>query len=115
MSFLIVGNSSAVAIAPGGSKLNPVEVGDRHRAFDGTYRSSVTDSLRSWDLTTVPLVRATADTLYTTLTSVVQPSSCSGDLLGGSVDCFTKLTGWRPIVSDSTYRVIVNFRLEESS
>jgi len=95
--------------------MDTVEVGDRHRAFDGTYRSSVTDTLRAWDLTTIPLTRTVANTLYTTLTTTVQPSSCSGDLLGGSVDCFTKLTGWHPIVSDSTHRVVVTFRLEESS
>ena len=115
MAFLLVGNSSTISVAPGGSQLKTVEVGDRHRAFSGEYRSTVIDTLRSWDITTTPLTRAVANTLYTTLTNTVQPSSCSGDLLGGSVDCFTKLTGWHPIVSDSTHRVVVTFSLEESS
>ena len=49
MAFLVVG-AATVTVKPGGARLNTHEVGDRHRAFDGTYRSTVVDTLRSWSV-----------------------------------------------------------------
>ena len=114
MAFLVVG-AATVTVKPGGARLNTHEVGDRHRAFDGTYRSTVVDTLRSWSVTTTPMARATANTLYTILTGTTQPTSCSGDLLGAATNCYTHLRDWSSVVADSTHRIVAQFTLEESS
>jgi len=117
MAFLVVG-AITVPVKPGGAELDVSEVGDRHRAFDGTYRSTVRDTPRSWSFTTAPMLSTDGDSLYTVLTSLTQPTSCDGDFLGGAVSCYPRFRDKVSIVSDSTnlnFRVQLSFALEESS
>jgi hypothetical protein len=118
MAFLVVAGTQ-VAVAPGGGSMTQDEVGDRHRAFDGTYRMSVTNQPQVWKVRTAPLPRATANTIRGLLNNSTQPQQCSGDLLGSTdIDLFSQLDGWS-IINSSTDAsggaVVMSFTLYESS
>jgi hypothetical protein len=116
MAFLEVPGGTTVTVGGGGASMEITEVGDRHRAFDGTYRSSVIDEQRTWRIRTTPLTRSGADTLFTTLTASTQPQSCAGDLLGSTdLNCDTQFVGEQAIVSSTGSRYVVEFILRESS
>lgn len=118
MAFLIVG-ASTVPVAPGGAGLTQDEVGDRHRAFDGTYRSSVRDQLKVWRVETSPMPRSDADTLLGILNSSTQPVTCQGDLLDSTgLSCDTQFDSWTPIISSTStegHGIVMSFTLRESS
>ena len=116
MSFLIVG-ASTVAVAPNSANMTQDEVGDRHRAFDGTYRSTVVSRPRVWKLKTAPTALSAADSLRTILNASTSPTLCSGDLLGSSsgFNCDTELNDWNVIMSSTGITVVVGFTLRESS
>lgn len=116
MAFLEVPGGTTVTVAGGGASMETSEVGDEHRAFDGTYRSSVIDEQRTWRIRTTPLTRTEADTLFATLTASTQPQSCAGDLLGSTdLDCVTSFVGEDSIVSSTGSRYVIEFLLHESS
>lgn len=83
MSSLIVGFVT-IPVAPGGIRRDRLDAIDRARAFDNTYRASVTGNpKRDWLFSTPPVTRALADA-YETALGQVAPQLCSGDILGGS-------------------------------
>ncbi|MDB4948898.1 MAG: hypothetical protein JWM27_1547 [Gemmatimonadetes bacterium] len=88
MAFLIVG-SVTVPVAVDGASMEVEQVGDRARAFDGTMRSTRRATKHRWKVKTAAM--ASPDTLLTTLLGP-PPIPCSGDLLGGSVQCDAEVT-----------------------
>ena len=118
MAFLIVAGTN-VPVAPNQGSMAQDEVGDRHRAFDGTYRSSVISQPQVWKGRTSPIPRGTANTIRGLLNNSTQPQQCSGDLLGSTdIDLFTQFGGWN-IVNSSTDAsggaVVLTFTLWQSS
>ena len=116
MAFLIV-DGTTVPVALGAGSLKDHPVGDKHRAFDGTMRSTITDHLREWKVRSAPMLSTDVDTLYASLTSLTQPKTCSGDLLGASISCHTTFESKTSVVASSTsaLRYVVEFTLEEAS
>ena len=62
MAFLEL-NGWTVPVAAGSVSEEPVEIGERDRAFDGTYRSSIRAVKRRWRMKTVPMIRSDAEAL----------------------------------------------------
>lgn len=112
MAFLIV-SGITVKVSPANSTKSEDEVGDFARAFDGTARSTVRARKRNWHVATIPVARATADTLETALKSATLPLVCSGDLLGATVNCLAHLDGWTAIHISGSHYVVVAFTLME--
>lgn len=83
MSSLIVGGVS-IPVAPGGIDRAWIDLVDRARALDGTYRASATGTAkRDWNFSTPPITREFAD-FFETILQAVAAQVCSGDVLGGS-------------------------------
>lgn len=114
MAFCIV-DGTTVPVAPNAGKLRTIEVGDKHRAFDGTMRSSLTDHMREWRVKSAPMASTDADTLYASLTSLSQPKTCSGDLLGASISCYGKFEGRTEVAHSTTPMAVMEFTLQEAS
>lgn len=110
MSYLVVGGVT-VDVAEGSAQVNVDEIGDRFRAFDGTMNSSIRAYKKSYDITTIPMTDANADTLEAALQGS-QPVACSGDLTG-SVNCHVQPLGRREFETAPGRRVVVRFRLYE--
>lgn len=80
---LIVGGVTIPVAIASGSR-DRLDLVDRARAFDGTYRASATGNpKRSWTFAITPQSRDVAD-LYESILATVTAQACSGDLLGGS-------------------------------
>lgn len=59
---------------------------DRGRAFDGTYRASVTGNpKREWVFSTPPVLRHLIDWYESVLFSSASPLACSGDVIGSNL------------------------------
>lgn len=85
MPGLVVGGVP-ILVAPGGISRERLDGVDRARAFDQTYRASVTGNpKREWHFSTPPVPRATAD-VYEIILRLVTPQSCSGDVIGNSTN-----------------------------
>ena len=111
MASLTVG---AINILINEASRDRLDMTDRARAFNGTYRMTITGSVkRSWNFATVPVARATANTYEGYLDGSVAVA-CSGDILGGSVSCFPEITGWEPVMASSGHKVILRFSLHEA-
>ena len=116
MPFLVIG-STAVSVGLDGPTREVAEIGHRQRAFDGTLRSTIRTLKGEWDVSTIPLLRSVADTIYATITATAEYSAY-GDLLG--VTSTAPLTvqvaeiEWQHIGSPgSSGRVVLNFRVME--
>lgn len=73
-----------IRIAAPGVSRDRLDGVDRARAFDQTYRASVTGNpKRQFQFSTPPVLRSVADQ-YETGLSVVTAQTCSGDVIGGS-------------------------------
>ena len=119
MAFLIVAGTT-VPVAANSATMTQEEVGDRHRAFDGTYRSTVRSYPREWKLKTSPMLSTTAETFRGVLNNSTQPQACSGNIFNstGTVDCDTQLTDMAPLVTStgtSFGHVVLSITLRESS
>ncbi len=88
------------------------EVGERRRAYDGTMHTSIRGRKRSWNIRTPPLLRATADSLYSAL-EATPPLACSGDLLGGAVSCHYESGGADHPRKQTGEHQVVEFTLHE--
>jgi hypothetical protein len=109
---LIVGGVTIPIAAPG-IKRDRHDGVDRGRAFDQTYRASVTGTpKRDWSFQTPLLPRASGDTLETTL-ALVAAQTCSGDVLGASVSCCCEIIGWTPVTTLLGQYVQIDFILHE--
>jgi hypothetical protein len=83
MASLIVSGLSIPVSGPGISR-DRLDGADRARAFDQTYRASVTGNpKRDFHFSTIPIKRDRAD-MYEGVLAVVTPQTCSGDVVGGS-------------------------------
>lgn len=83
MASLIVGGVT-IPVAPNGISRDRLDWTDRARAFDGTYRASVTGNpKREFHFSTPPVLRATAD-FYELVLGTVTALPCSGDIIGGA-------------------------------
>lgn len=88
MPSLSVGGVT-IPVAPGGISRDRLDGVDRARAFDQTYRASVTGNpKREFHFSTPPVTRSLAD-FYETVLSVVSARNCSGDIIGGSTNLLT--------------------------
>lgn len=83
MSSLIVGGL-IVPIAPGSAHRDRLDGVDRSRAFDQTYRASVTGNpKRVWHFSTPPIHSGRAG-IYEAKLTTIPAQVCSGTLLGGA-------------------------------
>lgn len=113
MAFLIV-SGITVSVAQNSASRSKEVIGDAARAFDGTFRQTVRARKRSWKVSTTPIARATADTLEAALESTTLPLVCSGDLLGGTVNCFCPaVDSWNAVKQSTTHLAVVEFTLTE--
>lgn len=84
MSVLNIGGLVIPVAASGVVSRARYDAVDRARAFDGSYRVSVTGTpKRDWTFTTPPVTRALADQYELTLSNVI-PMNCSGDIIGNN-------------------------------
>lgn len=114
MPFLVV-SGVTLLVSPSSGEREKEEIGDRARAFDGTMRQTVRARKRSWHIVTTPLTRADADAREPYLESNTLPLVCSGDLLGGTVNCFCGVIHWTPVhVPAVGHRVVLDFTLYEA-
>ena len=117
MAFLSIGGVTIPA-APGSVSRETIEVGDKSRMFDGTYRETIRGRFFMWRGKTPPIDRATALTVYDKLISSTQPQTVSGDMVsssGGTVDLFTRATNNDLLMSGSTLAVVLDWELEATS
>ena len=115
MSFLVVGGVT-IPVAPGSNNNRDVQDNvDRSRMFDNSMKVSQSGTeKRIWNFSTPPVARATADA-YDAQIGTVASQTCSGDVLGGSVTCYTRRTGWQPVHKSSTeHLVVLSFALDEA-
>ena len=93
------------------------EIGDRHRGFDGTLRTTIRSRVSDYSFRTTPLTFAAASCVETTLTSSTQPVECGGDLFstGSLTNCVTSLLGWTPIHAGDGNRMAATVTLSQSS
>lgn len=86
MSSLVVGGV-VIPVAPGGISRDQLDGADRARAFDQTYRASVTGNpKRDWSFSTPPISRADVDNIYEPILSKVVGQTCYGDIIGGGAN-----------------------------
>lgn len=89
MSQLIVGGVT-IPVSPTSINRDRLDAVDRARAFDLTYRASVTGNpKRDFHFSTPPISRQKLD-FYEGILANPVPQTCSGDILGGSRNGFTK-------------------------
>lgn len=106
--------ATVIPLAPDGFDREIDEGTDRSRAVDGTMHVTVLGSdKRSWPFRTPPILRADANTIDAVL-AVKTAQSCSGDVLGGTVSCYTRRTGWKGVTVQGGHRVVLSFLLEEA-
>lgn len=114
MSGLTVGGT-IIPIAVSNQTRDRADWVDRSRAFDGTYRASLTGgAVREWKFQTpVISTRATAD-VYEAALSIVTAQTCSGDILSIPTMCCSEITGWTPVaLSNGSHGVVIDFTLHE--
>lgn len=84
MSSIVVGGLAIPVSAPNPPTRDRMDMVDRSRAFDGTYRASLTGNVkRQWRFSTPPLPSSRA-ALYEGKLATVPAQVCSGSLLGGA-------------------------------
>lgn len=79
-----------VDLNAGSARLEKEEVGERRRAYDGTMHSTIRAFKRRWQVRLSDVPRTTGDSILSVLEGQ-PPLACSGDLLGGAVDCHAEL------------------------
>lgn len=108
---VVGGVTVGLAFAP--VEETPEEIGDRARAFSGTMRSTVRAYKRAWSQQTKPISEADANTLLAALRGAL-PVVCSGDVLGGAVNCHPVVESVSTVpIAAGTYRKVVRYRLLE--
>src|SRR5947209_751550 len=113
MAILIVGGVTVPVQAPTSAQQQDEEVGgSRARMFSGLMRSTVRAFKRSWPITT-RLLTATERTNVRAALRGTPPVACSGDVLGGSVNCFTQITNDQQQWKKGEIRYVLSFTLFE--
>lgn len=112
MAFLSI-SGTTVPVPPDGVEVEYNDVGDRARAWDGTFRTTVTQQKRTYRVRTVPMSSGTAASVVTAL-SCTPPVPVYGDMLP-----FVATAGYPELVSETMVsggtgpRVVLEFRLHE--
>lgn len=119
MPFLYVSSSgTTIPVAANSVKRQTEEIGDKSRAFDGTYRETIRGRVHSWEMDTPPLTFADASSVVSRLNASTQPQTVGGNLVSSgssTLSCYTRALSWNPVVADSTNRIVVSFVLDQSS
>lgn len=84
MPGLVIPSSVTVPVALDGASREVEEVGDRGRAFNGTYRQTIRARKDNWRFKTAPVSTATAASIISSLNASTQPLACYGTLIGVS-------------------------------
>lgn len=90
------------------------DVTDYARMFDRSMRVLVRTRKRSWEVVTTHLSDADRTALEAKLNATTLPLTCSGDILGGSVDCIPQRRGVTPVWVNGARRSVVAFTLHEA-
>lgn len=91
MSVLVVGGVTVQVFDDGTPQTTVEDVGGEiARMFDLSARITRRGVKRTWEQSTIWLPDATATTLKNVINGTTQPVACSGDLLGGAINCITK-------------------------
>lgn len=113
MSFLTIGGT-AVSIADDAVDREDVPVGEVRPAFSGAPRSAVRAYQTRWKLKTIPLARATADTVRGLL-EASPPLTLAGDLTGSTTGYLAgSVMGHSKTLADGSECVVLSFELWES-
>lgn len=112
MAFLVVAGVT-VPVALNTTQGAPVEAGERVRAWDNSMLATIRDRKKEWQVTTRPIPRADANTLEAALNGT-PPLACSGDLLGGAVNCHAQITDLRYAKYAPGEHVVLVFTLMEA-
>ena len=117
MAFLTIG-AVTIPCAPGSVGRETIEVGDKSRMFDGTYRETIRGRFFIWRGKTPPMNRATALTVYNALIASTQPQDVGGDMVsssGGTVELFTRAMNNDLLMSGSTLAAVLDWEMEATS
>lgn len=112
MSFLVVGGVTVPVVYPDGAENEVEEIGDMERAFAGNMLSSIRARKNTWPVQTRPLTSSERTALRAALVGT-PPIACSGDLLGGSVNCVAVLQSDNVVSVAAGRRYILAFELHE--
>lgn len=112
MAFLVVAGVTVPVAAEESAATEEVEfIGDRDRMFNGRYREVGDGYKRKWPLATPPLTPAEYAAVRAALLGA-PPLACSGDLLGGAVNCHAELGAAAPLAGTLGQRTL-RFTLHE--
>jgi hypothetical protein len=92
MATLVVGGVTVNVQHPESQQQREPVGGEIVRMFDGSARSTVRSFKRTLHVTTRLYTGAERTTLLAQLLTTTLPVSCSGDLLGGTVNCIPRMT-----------------------
>lgn len=113
MAQLIVGGVTVTLAAGSPPSRVITQIGDFTRAFDGSDRGISVAEKSTWSCQTIPISQASAETLRAAL-HAAPPVACSGDVLGGSMNCRGQVTSWQWVTVRGTPLVTVGFTLYQS-
>lgn len=99
MPALVVGALTVPNVVSG--REVPAEAQDRFRTLDNTMMVTVLgDSKNAWAIEVASVTRAQVDAIKAALNGT-WPLSCSGDILGATVDCVPEVHGFEAIAGSS--------------
>jgi hypothetical protein len=114
MATLVVGAVTVkVAASESDEDRRPVG-GEIVQMFDGSSRSTVRGYKRTLFIVTRLLNSSDATTLLAALLTTTLPVSCSGDLLGGTVNCIPRLKKNTGVRAGASLRRRISFDLVEA-
>lgn len=96
-----------------GASIEYIAVGDEGMALDGSALDTVRAYKRRIPLMTTPLSSTDCDSLYSAITAA-GPLTFSGDVLGGSVSCFVRVTKRSPVAIAGGQRWCLEFTIREA-
>lgn len=112
MAFLIVGGVTIPVAWPDGEDNDIEEIGDRERAFAGNLLSSIRARKNTWSIRTRLLTTTERDAIRAVLEET-PPIACSGDMLGGFVNCAAAIHSDVMTTVSAGRRCVLSFDLIE--
>lgn len=113
MAFLVIAAVTVPVAVDTFGEVEPLVVGERVSAFDGTLRDSIRARKRRWSGKTRPLTA----TEYTNVRSALDTSglvACSGDALGGALTCGVSVKSAAVSATEAGFRRVIEFEMEEA-